>query len=88
MGYEWDEKKCESNIEVHGVGFAAASDFEWNSARTLQDTRREYSETRFISYAPINGRLHVMVWTVREKNVRVISLRKANEREVARYDEG
>lgn len=86
MSYEWDGNKCESNMEIHNVDFEAAADFDWDAAKTLPDTRKDYTEPRFISYAPINGRLHVMVWTPRDNNVRIISLRKANEREVVRYE--
>lgn len=87
MAYEWDEAKRESNIRFHDVDFAAVAAFGWEVSRTLQDTRHEYGEDRFISVAPIEGRLHVMVWTPRGENVRVISLRKANSREVRDYEQ-
>ena len=86
MGYEWDGAKCENNLKDHGVDFAAVEDFDWDASLTLQDGRNEYGEDRFISVAPIHDRLHVLVWTPRGVNVRVISLRKANSREVRNYE--
>ena len=85
MQYEWDEKKCESNLAIHGVDFAIAAAFEWSMSIDIEDVRHDYSEARTISFAPIAGRLYAMVWTQRGDVCRIISLRKANRREVQRY---
>jgi len=85
MSYEWDNTKCESNLMNHGVDFADMYDFDWNASKTIVDTRGNYCEERFISIAPIRNRLHVLVWTPRKNNIRVISLRKANSLEVSNY---
>ena len=85
MGYEWDKTKCESNLKNHGVDFADMRDFDWDASKTIADVRSNYGEERFISIAPIRNRLHVLVWTPRKNNIRVISLRKANSREVSNY---
>ena len=79
--YEWDEKKRERALRVHGVDFADAERFDWDSADIREDTRQDYGETRFLSIGPIDERLHVMVWCWRDDVVRIISLRKANRRE-------
>ncbi len=52
---------------------------------SFRDTRKKHSETRYVAYGPINARLHCVVYTVRGQNIRIISLRKANQREVNRY---
>jgi len=83
--YEWDEEKCEANRFKHGIDFDAAVDFEWADAWTTEDKRLNYGECRFVSLAPIRGRLHVMVWTLRGDVVRIINFRKANRREVKDY---
>ena len=49
------------------------------------DRRRAYGETRMIALGPIQGRAHVLVYTRRGAHIRVISLRKANDREVQLY---
>ncbi len=83
----FDSRKERENIAIHGMGFDAVSEFDWETALTVQDTRKDYGEERFISYGNIEGRLHVLVWTPRSGIVRPISLRKANQREKRRYEE-
>jgi uncharacterized DUF497 family protein len=86
MQYEWDEKKRESNLIAREVDFAVACDFIWDEALTIEDSRRNYNEPRFLSYAPIADRLYVMIRTQRGVARRIISLRKANKREVLKYE--
>ncbi|MDQ6978549.1 MAG: BrnT family toxin [Mariprofundaceae bacterium] len=85
MQYEWDEKKNHQNIARHSFDFADAELFEWDRAVIYEDIRRQYSETRFIAYSYIHARLVVLVYTLRADCVRVISLRKANQREVKQH---
>ena len=87
MLYIWDETKRAGNLAKHGVDFAAAAGFEWETASVVPDSRRSYGETRLIAVGFIGRRLHVMVFTFREDKVRIISLRKANGREILRYEE-
>ena len=82
MQYEWDETKRRKNIAMHGVDFSAVESFEWESAVIRQGTRKDYGETRYAALGLIEGRLHCMCFTIRGDNIRIISLRKANEREV------
>ncbi len=53
----------------------------------LEDVRRDYGEPRFQALGEIDGRLHMLVFTPRSGDVHVISLRKANRREIKRYEE-
>ena len=84
--YEWDDAKAAANATKHGVPFTAAYEFEWDKALVIPDTRRDYGEPRWLAYAPIGKRLHAMIFTIRAGRIRVISLRKANSRELARYE--
>ena len=84
--YEWDEGKRQANIIKHGVDFAEMERFQWDSALTEPDLRRNYDEPRFIALGNIGNRLHVVVFTMREESTRIIGLRKANEREVRKYE--
>ena len=61
--------------------------FDWDSALLAEDTRLEYPERRFVAVGYIGDRLHVVCFTPIEGGVRVISFRKANDREVRRYEE-
>lgn len=69
----------------HGVWFSAADDFEWETAQLKVDAREIYGETRFNAHGLIGARLHVLTFTLRGNAVRIISLRRANAREVRRY---
>jgi uncharacterized DUF497 family protein len=84
--YSWDEDKRASNLRDHGIDFAAARDFDWASALEFEDTRRDYGERRFVAFGKNASRLTVMVWTPRSRTVRIISLRRANAREIRRYE--
>ena len=85
MLYEFDTNKDFSNRAKHGVSFAEVEAFEWDSALVRQDMRKTYSEPRFQALGYLNERLYVMVFCFRGDTVRVISLRKANLREVNDY---
>jgi len=52
---------------------------------TLIDDRFPDGEERFVTFGYVGGRLHVAVYTVRDESLRMISVRKASEREQARY---
>lgn len=85
MNYEHDPAKLAANVRKHGVWFSAADDFEWETAQLEVDNRKRYGETRFIAAGLIGVRLFVLTFTLRGNAVRIISLRKANRREVQRY---
>ena len=86
MIYEWDENKHGSNQAKHGLDFALARVFEWESAFIQKDERRHYGEVRFKALGFIDGRIHSLVFTRRNGIIRVIGLRKANARERKAYE--
>lgn len=61
---------------------------EWEAACVWPDTRRDYGETRWICLVPIGARLYTAIVVQRGRTLRVVSLRKANNREMIRYEEG
>ncbi|MYC94337.1 MAG: BrnT family toxin [Caldilineaceae bacterium SB0661_bin_32] len=83
--YEWDENKCRINLKKHRVDFSAVYDFDWSTASLEVDSRHD--EPRFVAIGQIGERLHVIVFTERGNSRRIISLRKANPREVKRYEQ-
>jgi len=87
VDFSFDPAKNGRNIAVHGISLARAADFEWHEALIVEDTRRDYGERRFLAYGLIESRLYVLVHTPREGRVHVISLRKANTREVRQYED-
>ena len=82
----FDPAKNERNIASRGISFEVAEQFEWDTALIAEDLRKEYGERRFQALGLIAGRLHAMVFTPRGGKVHVISLRKANRREMRRYE--
>ncbi len=58
---------------------------EWDTLWTLPDTHYDYGEDRQIAYAYIGLRLHCVIYTDRIESRRIISLRKANNRELNQY---
>ncbi len=85
LRYTFDRRKLAINVEKHGVWFDQAADFEWETALVAADHRKCYSETRFEAIGFIDDRLYVMIFCLRDTEVRVISLRKANRREIEHY---
>lgn len=86
MEIEFDPEKDRTNRKKHGISLAAAADINLDEAIVLEDRRFDYGETRFLAYAPINGRFNVLWFTMRGSTIRVIGLRKANNRERRRYE--
>jgi uncharacterized protein len=86
MDISFDPAKNARNVAVHGSSLAQAADFGWHEALIAEDTRRDYGERRFQALGLIGMRVYVLVHTPREGRVHVISLRKANKREVRRYE--
>lgn len=86
--YDFSPAKEALNQAKHGVAFAAAEGFDWSTALVAEDFRQNYGEQRFVALGKIGQRVHVLVFTPRGKKVWLISLRKANAREVRRYEQG
>jgi uncharacterized protein len=86
MKFEWDEVKAAANVAKHRAAFESALDFDWDDSVVEVDSRRNYGEPRLIATSTIYGRLHILVFTQRGDTVRLISLRKANGREVSKYE--
>jgi len=87
MKIEFDPAKSERNRQQRGLPFDLVEHFEWEQALVRRDSRREYGEKRFCALGYIANRVYHVVFTLRGDVARVISLRKANNREVNSYAE-
>lgn len=85
MGVVFDEAKRQATLEARGLDFRDAVTIWDGPTFTVRDERRDYSEDRFVTYGIMGDRQVVVVWTWREADRRIISMRKANEREQARF---
>lgn len=85
MGVEFDPAKRRLTLEHRGLDLARAGEIFDGDVITVADEQTDYGEARFITVGRLNGRMVVVVWTPRGDARRIISLRKANEREQAAY---
>ena len=85
MEIEYDINKSQKNEQERGLSFELARQFELENAVIWIDMRENYGELRFNSIGYIGNRLYYMNFTGRADVLRIISLRKANKREVKRY---
>ena len=83
----FDPVKSLRNEAERGLPFTLVLDLEWGTALLKEDSRRDYGERRFQVLGLIHGRLHAVVFTPRHDKVHVISLRKANNREVKHHEQ-
>ena len=83
--YEWDEGKREDTLRIRGIDFLIVEQADWTAAIHRRSDRD--GEFRYSSYVPIGDRLYNVVWTPRGSHTRIISLRKANGREITRYEQ-
>jgi uncharacterized DUF497 family protein len=85
MQISYDPAKDATNQEKHGVSLAVAASIDWTSAVTWVDTRMDYHEERMRGLGLIGNRVYAVVYVIRDQSRRVISLRKANHKEVMIY---
>jgi hypothetical protein len=83
---EYDPAKRDRTLAERGLDFADAMSILAGAVVTLGDDRFNYPEPRFHTFGRLNDRLTMVVWTPVPDGIRVISMRKANDREQARFD--
>ena len=87
MQVEWDDAKSNACFEQRGFDFAYVLQVFMDPERLVRkDHRWDYGEDRFELTGAIDGRVFVLVYTVRGARIRIISARKANQREVNSYE--
>ncbi|MFT7723949.1 MAG: BrnT family toxin [Roseateles sp.] len=87
MDIDFDAAKSARNLAERGLAFERAAEFDFETAAFSVDTRRDYGEIRHRALGLLDGRVHALVFVETEKGIRVISFRKANPREVRRYEQ-
>lgn len=85
MEISFDPEKNEKNRTERGFSLALGVEVVRNVVATRIDERYDYGEVRRIAYGYVKDRLFVCVYTLREDTLRIISVRKANAREVRKY---
>lgn len=85
MRFAFDENKSQSNLEKHGIDFRAVQEL-WNDPDLLQLQARTENELRFVLIGRIACKHWSVVITYREETVRIISARRARNKEVLLYE--
>ncbi len=83
----FDPLKSDRNERERGLPFGLVAELDWSGAVIETDDRQDYSEPRYRVFGYIGHRLYAMVFTPRNGKIHVISLRKANHREVKLYEQ-
>lgn len=87
MAIVFDEQKRWKTLDERGLDFAAAGEVFDGPHLTIEDDRFDYGETRFFTIGFLGQRMIIVVWTPRGDDQRIISMRKADDREQQAYGE-
>ena len=85
MLIDFDPNKREVTLRERGLDFVRAKEVFAGVHTVAPDLLHSATEARFITVGVLDGREVVVVWTKRGALRRIISMRKANEREQADY---
>ena len=84
MMIEFDAAKNDRNIQERGFSFELVAEFDWEIALVIPSDR--HGEARYFALGFIGSRLYALAFTKRGGKLRVISLRRADEKEVKGYE--
>jgi len=87
LKFEWHDAKAEANLQAHGVSFELAKTV-FNDVFAIErlDDREDYGEERFVVIGMAKGHIMLYVaYTERDQRIRIISARRATEREQDDY---
>lgn len=85
MRVTFDPAKRDATLADRGLDFNDAAEVFSGPTFDQEDDRQDYGETRIVTAGWLLGRMVIVVWTPRRGVRHVISMRKANDREQARY---
>ena len=85
MSLTFDLRKRDRTLAERDLDFKDAAFVFEGTTIDVEDVRRDYGEKRMICYGLLAGRLIVVGYTVRGSSRHIFSMRKANNREKARY---
>jgi uncharacterized DUF497 family protein len=85
MPFEFDKNKSRANYEKHGINFIQAQKL-WEDIDRLIIPVRTIDEPRFMIISIIDGIIWSGIFTMRNENIRIISVRRAGKEEIALYE--
>jgi len=81
VSFTWSEAKRESSFAKHGLDFVDAPRVFDGATVTVEDRRFWYDERRFMTLGRLNGTPVSIIHTVHDKEIRIISFRRATRSE-------
>ncbi len=85
LEFEYDPAKSQANLTKHGINFEDAKRL-WDDPDALEFPRVTFAEPRWIVIGRLDGRCWTAVITVRGDVIRIISVRRSRQKEVALYE--
>ncbi len=85
MEFTWSEAKRAANLKAHGLDFIDAPLVFEGVTFTFEDDRFSYGEQRFVTLGLLAGVPVSLVHTETDHEIRIISFRKATNRETQIY---
>ena len=86
MHFTSDPNKSRANYFKHGIVLEFAQYLDWTKKVVWQDVRYNYNEVRMSGLVPLEGKVYAVVYVLHAESTRMISLRKANNREAKHYE--
>ncbi len=84
MAFEFDNIESDTNQSKHGIDFIDAQQF-WDDPELVIIPARTSDEKRFLSAGRIKNKLWSAVFAIREKNIRIISVRRSSKNDEETY---
>ncbi len=85
MNFEFDPKKSLSNFAKHGIDFIQAQ-LLWEDSNLLSIQAKEIDEPRTLFIGKIDDKYWSAIATMRQENIRIISVRRARNNEIELYE--
>ena len=85
MRFQYDQKKSKSNLNKHGIDFERAQ-LLWDDPNLVELSARSDDELRSIVIARLNGQYWSAVFTYRDNEIRLISVRRSRKAEAELYE--
>ena len=86
MKFEYDPRKSVANESKHGINFEQAREI-WDDPGAIKIEGNAQNEKRDLAVGKIGDKFWTVVWTQRGENIRIISVRRARNKEIKSYEE-
>jgi uncharacterized DUF497 family protein len=86
MKFEWGPSRSESNEKKHGINFETAKEL-WMDENRVEIHAPHPLEDRIILIAKHLDKIWAAIYTIRQDAIRLISVRRARQKEVDLYEE-